>query len=44
MGGECVQLDEEMTKAYRAPAGKPEGNRALGGPRNRCLDSVKMDL
>jgi hypothetical protein len=30
--------------AYRILAGKPEGNRPLGGPRHWLVDNIKMDL
>jgi hypothetical protein len=30
--------------AYRALVGKPEGKRALGRPRSRCVESIKIDL
>jgi hypothetical protein len=30
--------------AYRILVGKPEGNRPLGRPRRRWVDSFKMDL
>jgi hypothetical protein len=29
---------------YRVLVGKPEGNRALGRPRCRWEDNIKMDL
>jgi hypothetical protein len=29
---------------YRILVGKPEGNRLLGRPRRRWMDSIKMDL
>jgi hypothetical protein len=32
----------ENRKAYRTLVGKPEGNRALGRPRNRWVDNIKM--
>jgi hypothetical protein len=28
----------------RILVGKPEGKRQLGGPRNRLVDNIKMDL
>jgi len=28
----------------RVLVGKPEGKRALGRPRRRCEDNIKMDL
>jgi hypothetical protein len=30
--------------AYRILVGKPEGKRALGRPRRRWEDNIKMDL
>jgi hypothetical protein len=30
--------------AYRILAGRPEGRRLLGRPRNRWVDNVNMDL
>jgi hypothetical protein len=34
----------EKRNAYRLLVGKPEGRRALGTPRHRWMDNVKMDL
>jgi hypothetical protein len=34
----------EETKLYMVLKGKPEGNRPLGRPRNRCEDVIRMDL
>jgi hypothetical protein len=34
----------EKRNAYRLLAGKPEGRRALGRPRCRWLDNIRMDL
>jgi hypothetical protein len=34
---------EEKRNAYRIFVGKPEGNRPLGRPRHRWVDSIKMD-
>jgi hypothetical protein len=34
----------EKRDAYRILVGKPEGKRALGRPRHRWQDSIKMDL
>ncbi|PNF14327.1 hypothetical protein B7P43_G06027 [Cryptotermes secundus] len=31
-------------KSYRAPVGKPQGNRSLGRPKLRWEDSIKMDV
>jgi hypothetical protein len=30
--------------AYRILVGKPEGKRALGRPKRRWVDNIKMDL
>jgi hypothetical protein len=34
----------EKRNAYRILVGKPEGNRQLGRPRRRWVDSSKIDL
>jgi hypothetical protein len=34
----------ERTCACRVLMGKSEGRRALGGPRHRWTDNIKMDL
>jgi hypothetical protein len=34
----------EKTNAYRILVGKPEGNGALGRPRRRWENNIKMDL
>jgi hypothetical protein len=34
----------ERRVPYRALVGKPEGRRALGRPRRRLEDNIKMDL
>jgi hypothetical protein len=34
----------ETRNAYRILVGKPEGRRALGRPRRRWVDNIKMDL
>jgi hypothetical protein len=34
----------EKRYAYRILVGNPEGKRALGRPRRRWVDNVKMDL
>jgi hypothetical protein len=34
----------EKRNAYRILVGKPEGKRALGRPRHRWVDNIKMDL
>jgi hypothetical protein len=34
----------ENSNAYRLLVGKAEGNRPLGKPRRRWVDTVKMDV
>jgi len=34
----------ERRSVYRVLVGKPEGKRALGRPRRRWEDNIKMDL
>jgi hypothetical protein len=34
----------EKRKAYRLLVGTPEGRRALGRPRCRWVDNIRMDL
>jgi hypothetical protein len=34
----------EKMNGYRILVGNPEGNRPLGRPRRRLVDSIKMDL
>jgi hypothetical protein len=34
----------EKRNAYRILVGKPEGKRALGRPRRRWVDNIKIDL
>jgi len=34
----------DSTGVYRVLVGKPEGRRALGRPRRRLEDNIKMDL
>jgi hypothetical protein len=34
----------ESRGAYRVLVGKPEGRRALGRPRHRWEDNIKIDL
>jgi hypothetical protein len=43
MGGAC-STDGEKRNAYRLFVGKSEGKRALGKPRRRRVDNIKMDL
>jgi hypothetical protein len=35
---------EERRCVYRVLVGEPKGNRALGRPRRRLKDNIKMDL
>ena len=35
---------EDREGVCRVLLGKPEGKRALGSPRLRCEDNIKMDL
>jgi hypothetical protein len=35
---------EEKRNVYRLLVGKPEGKRALGRPRRRWMDNIKIDL
>jgi hypothetical protein len=37
-------MNGEKSKAYRFLVRKPEGKRALGRPRRRWVDNIKMDL
>jgi hypothetical protein len=34
----------ETRNAYKILVGKPEGNKPLGRPTRRWVDSIKMDL
>jgi len=34
----------EKREVYRVLVGKPEGRRALGRPRRRWMDNIRMDL
>jgi hypothetical protein len=43
MGVAC-NTNGEKRNAYRILVGKLEGNRPLGRPRRRWVDSVKMDF
>jgi hypothetical protein len=43
MGGPC-STNGEKRNAYRLLVGKPEGKRALGRPRRRWVDIIRMDL
>jgi hypothetical protein len=35
---------EKKRNVYRLLVGKPEGKRALGRPRRRWMNNIKMDL
>jgi hypothetical protein len=41
--GHVARMGEKRI-AYRILVGKPEGKRALGRPRPRWVDNIKMDL
>jgi hypothetical protein len=43
VGGACSTLGE-MRNAYRILVGKPQRKEALGRPRRRWEDSIKVDL
>jgi hypothetical protein len=43
MGGSC-STNREKRRAHRLLVGKPEGKRALGRPRSRCVDNIRMDF
>ena len=43
MGGHVARMGERRG-VYRVLVGKPEGKRALGRPRCRWEDNIKMDL
>jgi hypothetical protein len=34
----------EKRNSYRLSMGKPEGKKALGRPRRRWVDNIKLDL
>jgi hypothetical protein len=34
----------EKRNVYRLLVGKPEGKRALGRPRRRWIDNIKLDI
>jgi hypothetical protein len=45
MGGACdTCAGGEKRGAHRILVGRPEGRRALGRPRRRWEDNIKMDL
>jgi hypothetical protein len=39
-----VEYMGEKRNTYRISMGKPEGKRALGRPRHRWEDNIRMDL
>ena len=41
--GHVARMGEERG-VYRVLVGKPEGKRALGRPRRRWVDNIRMDL
>jgi hypothetical protein len=43
VGGTCG-TNGGKRNVYRLLVGKPEGKRALGRPRRRWIDDIKMDL
>jgi hypothetical protein len=43
MGGSCITKGGKRN-AYRLLVGKPGGKRALGRPRRRWMDNIRMDL
>jgi hypothetical protein len=43
MAGAC-STNVEKRNAYKLLVGKPEGKRALGRPRRRRVDNIKMNL
>jgi hypothetical protein len=44
VGRACSTNDGEEEYIYRILAGKPEGERALGTPRRRWKDNIKIYL
>jgi hypothetical protein len=43
IGGEC-RTQGEICNAYKILVGEPEGKRALGRPKRRWEDNIRMDL
>jgi hypothetical protein len=43
-GGVCSMNKRGKRNAYKLLVAKPDGKRALGRPRRRWVDNVKMDL
>jgi hypothetical protein len=44
MGGACSTKVGGKKNACRLVVGKPDGRRALGIPRHRWVDNIKMNL
>jgi hypothetical protein len=42
--GKACSTNGEKRNAYRILMGEPEGKRALGRPRRRWVNNIKMDL
>jgi hypothetical protein len=42
--GKACSTYREKRNAHRTFVGKPEGNRPLGRPRRRWVDSTKIDI
>jgi hypothetical protein len=42
--GRACSTNRGKRNVYRILMGKPEGNRALGRPRHRWVNNIKMDL
>jgi hypothetical protein len=42
--GRACSTNRNKRNAYRVLLGKPEGKIALGRPRRRWVDNIKMDL
>jgi hypothetical protein len=42
--GRACSINWEKRNAYRISVRKPEGNKPLGRPRCRWMDSIKKDL
>jgi hypothetical protein len=41
---ECVARIRDKRNACRISVGKPGENRAVGGPRRKWMDNIKMDF
>jgi hypothetical protein len=42
--GRAHSTNGKKRHTYRILVGKPEGKRALGRPRHRLVDNIRMDL